>query len=137
MEFNRRNLLAGGAAAAAWPLLGRAAFAADEAADKSDGEIPKDAVCLIARVKAKEGEEEKVKKALSTMVAPTRKEEGCIHYILHQAADDKTLFMFYEVWTSRDALKKHVQTPHMKTLIASLKGLTDDGGGVKFYELVE
>ncbi len=133
MELNRRNLLAGGAAAAAFPLLGSAV----SAADNSDGEIPKDAVCLIARVKAKAGEEEKVKKALSTMLAPTRKEEGCIHYILHQTADDKTLFMFYEVWTTRDTLKKHVQTPHMKAMIASLKGLTDDGGGVTFYELVE
>ena len=57
MELNRRNLLAGGAAVAAFPLLGSKAFAAD----KSDGKIPKDAVCLIARVKAKAGEEEKVK----------------------------------------------------------------------------
>ena len=133
MELNRRNLLAGGAAAAAWPLLGSTAFAADV----SDDAIPEDAIILTARVKARAGEEEKVKKALAVMVGPTRKEGGCIHYILQQAADDKTLFMFYEVWASRDALKKHGQTPHMKALGPSLKGLTAAGGGVTFFELVK
>ncbi len=133
MELNRRTLLAGGAAAAAWPLLGGTAFAADA----SDDAIPKDAVILTARVKAKAGKEKEVKKALAAMVGPTRKEKGCIHYILQQAADDKTLFMFYEVWASRDALKKHGQTPHMKALGPSLKGLTAAGGGVTFFELVK
>jgi len=133
MKLNRRNLLAGGAAVAVSPLLGSAAYAADV----SDNAIPKDAVILTARVKAKAGKEDDLKKALAAMVGPTRKEEGCIHYILQQAADDKTLFMFYEVWTSRDALKQHGQTPHMKNLGPSLKGLTDTGGGVTFFELVK
>ena len=132
MKVNRRTLLAGGAAATL-PLLGGHALAAET----PDDALPKDAVILTARVKAKEGEEDNVKEALTSMVAPTRKEEGCIHYILHQAADDETMFMFYEVWASRDALKKHGQTPHMKSLGPSLKGLTDKGGGVTFYKLVE
>ncbi len=133
MEITRRNLLAGSAAAAAWPLLGGQALADDK---KPHGEMPKDAVILIARVKAKAGKEDAVKEALGSLVGPTRKEEGCIHYILHQDKGDKTNFMFYEVWASGDALKQHGQTPHMKALGAKLRGLTDKGGGVTFYELV-
>ena len=134
MEINRRHLLAGGAAAAAGSLLGNPVLADDE---KPHGELPEDAVILIARVVAKQGDEEVVREALASLVEPTRKEEGCIHYILHQAKDDKRKFMFYEVWTSRDALKKHGQTPHMKALGPKLKGHTDKGGGVTFYDLVE
>ncbi len=134
MEINRRHLLAGSAAAAAWPLLAGEAVADD---DKPHAEMPEDAVILVARVKAKEGKEDAVKEALGSMVAPTRKEEGCIHYILHQDVRDQTQFMFYEVWASGEALKQHGQTPHMKALGPKLAGLTDKGGGVTFYKLVE
>jgi len=135
MEINRRNLLTGGAAIATLPLLGGHVFADD----KPRRDIPKDAVILTAGVKAKEGEEDKVKEALSSLVEPTRKEEGCIHYILHQVSNDKTKFMFYEVWASREALKQHGKTPHMKALGPKLKGLTepDASAGVTFYQLVE
>ncbi len=133
MKISRRHLLASGAAAAAMPLLAGQAFAEDTPKKK----IPKDAIILTAMVKAKAGKEDEVKKVLGALVKETRQEEGCIYYILHQAAKDKTEFMFYEVWADRDAINKHGQTPHMKALDPSLQGLTDKGGGVVFYELVE
>ncbi len=146
MKMNRRNLLTGSAAAATFPLLAGQVFAQEHAHEHADhehaeehghGTMPKSAVILTARVKAKEGEEDKVKEVLASLVGPTRKEKGCIHYILHQDAKDKTMFMFYEVWTNRDALKQHGQTPHMKSLGPKLKGLTGPGGGVSFYDLVK
>jgi quinol monooxygenase YgiN len=45
--------------------------------------------------------------------------------------------MFYEQWASQEALDAHGQTPHMKALGGKLKGKTDKGGGVVFYELLE
>ena len=76
MEINRRNLLTGSAAAAAFPFLG-GRLTAD---DKPHAEFPKDAVILTAQVKAKETEVDNVKQALGSLVGPTRKEEGCIDY---------------------------------------------------------
>jgi quinol monooxygenase YgiN len=133
MEINRRNLLAGSAAAAAFPLLGGELMAQD----KAHAEFPKDAVILTAQIKAKEAEVGNVREALLSLVEPTRKEEGCIHYILHQDTKDQTKFMFYEVWKNEAAFKEHGQTPHLKGLGAKLKDRTDTGGGVTFYKVVE
>lgn len=133
MQINRRNLLTGSAAAAAFPFLGGQLLAGENA----HAEFPKDAVILTAQVKAKTSEVDTVKEVLGALVEPTRKEEGCIHYILHQDVKDETKFMFYEVWANDEALKRHGQTPHLKALGPKLKGRTDKGGGVTFYKVVE
>ena len=133
MKINRRDMLTGGTAVAALPFFCTGAVAADD----PHAEVPKDAVILTAKVVAQEGKEDQLKEVLASAVEPTRKEKGCIHYILHQAADDKKQFMFYEVWANREALGKHGQTPHMKEFFSKLGGLTADGGGVTFYKLVK
>ncbi len=71
-------------------------------------------VTVLALAKAKEGMEELARQELLTLVNPTRSESGCINYDLHQAADDKTLFMFYENWESMEDLEKHRESAHLK-----------------------
>ena len=71
-------------------------------------------ITLIALVKAKEGMEETVKQELLSLVKPTRSEPGCIGYDLHQATEDKSLFLFYENWRTMDDLEKHREMPHLK-----------------------
>lgn len=71
-------------------------------------------ITLVALVKAKEGMEETVKQELLSLVKPTRSEPGCISYDVHQATDDKSLFVFYENWKSMEDLKKHRGMPHLK-----------------------
>ena len=51
---------------------------------------------VIARLKAKDGSEEKLGAMLRALVAPTRAEKGCINYDLHRSHDDPGLFIFYE-----------------------------------------
>jgi quinol monooxygenase YgiN len=70
------------------------------------------------------------------LVEPTRKEPGCLGYNLHQSKSDKTQFMFYEQWASKEALAAHGQMPYMKALGGNLKGRTEKGG-VTFYELLK
>jgi quinol monooxygenase YgiN len=69
---------------------------------------------ITAVIKAKAGMEEKAKQELMSIVGPTRAEKGCIDFDLHQATDSKCLFMFYEKWTSKEALDAHMQAPHIK-----------------------
>ena len=133
MDINRRTLLATGGTLAGLSLLTDETMA--QGAGK--GEVPKDAVILTAMVKAKPGQEEAVKKALLSLVEPTRKEPGCLCYNLHQSKADPTQFMFYEQWASKDDLAAHGKTPHMKALGGKLKDKTDKGGGAVLYELLK
>ena len=132
MQINRRTLLAGGAALTALLYLAGGAMA--EGVAKSD--MPKEGIILTAMLKAKPGQEEAVKAILLGMVEPTRKEPGCLCYNLHQSKSDKTQFLFYEQWASKEALDAHGKTPHMKVLGGKLKDKTEKGE-VLFYELLK
>jgi len=132
MEINRRTLLVAGAAVTALPCLAGKAMA--DGVAKSG--MPTEGIILTAIVKAKPGQEEAVKKVLLGMVEPTRKEPGCLCYNLHQSKSDKTQFMFYEQWASKEAIDAHGKTPHMKALGGKLKDKTEKGG-VVFYELLK
>lgn len=73
-------------------------------------------VTVVAKLKAKDGMEDRVKKELMTMVEETRKEKGCINYDLHVDETDKGTFLFYENWVSKMALEHHFETPHFRNL---------------------
>ncbi|MGE5239678.1 MAG: putative quinol monooxygenase [Chloroflexota bacterium] len=71
-------------------------------------------VTVVARIRAKAGKEELVREHLLALIGPTRAEAGCINYDLHQSAEEKGLFLFYENWVSRKALDEHLATPHLE-----------------------
>jgi quinol monooxygenase YgiN len=47
-------------------------------------------------------------------VAPSRAEEGCIEYHMLRDQQDPSLFIFYEVWQSKEHLAIHSALPHMQ-----------------------
>ena len=132
MQINRRTLLAGGAALTLLFFLVGTATA--EGVAKSD--MPKAGIILTAVVKAKPGQEDAVKEILVALVEPTRKEPGCLCYNLHQSKADKTQFMFYEQWASKEGLDSHSKMPYMKALGGKLKDKTEPLG-IVFYELLK
>jgi quinol monooxygenase YgiN len=105
-----------------------------EGVAKSD--MPEAGVILGTVVKAKPGQEDAVKALLVALVEPTRKEPGCLCYNLHQSKSDKTHFMFYQQWASKEAFAAHRTTPHMKVLGERLKNRTEPLK-VVFYELLK
>ncbi|MFN3324950.1 MAG: putative quinol monooxygenase [Bryobacteraceae bacterium] len=68
---------------------------------------------VVADLVAKPGKEEDLKRQLLALVDPTRREEGCVQYDLHQSTDEPARFVFYENWTSRGALDRHLQSAHI------------------------
>ncbi len=81
------------------------------------------AISVVARFKALEGMDRKLKQLLLTLIGPSRSDEGCIDYELHQAIDDPALFIFYETWKSREHLDRHSSTPHVQQFRSKVKDL--------------
>jgi quinol monooxygenase YgiN len=80
---------------------------------------------VIVRVRAKAGQESRLRQEMQRLVAPTRAEAGCIDYELHQSQTDPALFALYENWMSQAALDAHFQTPYLKTFFKLLPELAD------------
>lgn len=73
--------------------------------------------------RARPGKEAELHTALMGLLAPTRKEAGCVNYDLHGSPGDPALFLFHENWTNQAALDAHLQSPHVKTLLPRVNEL--------------
>ncbi|AQT05217.1 MULTISPECIES: putative quinol monooxygenase [Acetobacter] len=82
-------------------------------------------ITVVAFLKAKPGAEQQVADAMKACIAPTLTEESNLSYVPQQDQDDPQTFVFVERWTSRQGLNDHMETPHFKTLIASVQGLLE------------
>ena len=82
-------------------------------------------VTVLASFKIKAGMEDRARELLQSIVAPTREEPGCVNYDLHQSIADPTEFVFYERWTSDEALAAHSAStaPHRAALREQLGAL--------------
>jgi quinol monooxygenase YgiN len=91
---------------------------------------------VLARVRAREDALEQVKRECLALVAPSRAEDGCINYDLHQSSADKTLFVFYENWVSREALERHFEMPHSLLFDERTDGLLAEETEISFWEML-
>ena len=94
-------------------------------------------VTVVARIKVKAGMEEKVKQKVMALAVPTRSEPGCINYDLHQSVDDKSLFLLYENWASKDDLDKHFEMPYLKAWREEAKDLVAQPTEVTLWEKID
>lgn len=90
-------------------------------------------VTVVAKLKAKSGLEIKVKEILMDLVAPTRSEDGCINYDLHQSKDDPSQFLFYENWVNRESLDKHLTQPYLQDLMTRADEILAEPIDVMFW----
>ncbi len=98
--------------------------------------LPAEAVVLTATLKALRGQEDAVRAALLEMVVPSRSEPGCICYNLHEAENERGLFIFYEQWADQAAFDAHLQTPHFLGLDAKIGGRAEPPV-LAFYRMLE
>lgn len=93
-------------------------------------------ITVIAMLKAREGLEDKVNQELLKMVEETHKENGCLQYDLHRSVEDPSVFVFYEIWESKNALDKHFQTPHFLRLSDMVEELFEDEPVIQFFDKI-
>lgn len=70
------------------------------------------AITITAILKAHPGKEEALRQALDAVIPPSRQEEGCLTYVLHESIDEPGTFVFYEKYEDEAALDHHINSPH-------------------------
>ena len=81
---------------------------------------------VVAKVVARKDSIEAAKAELVKLIAPTRKEDGCIEYNLHQDNEDPSIFIFYENWENAGCLEKHMNSDHFKSYVKVVEGLIEE-----------
>ena len=89
---------------------------------------------VVAKLKAKAGEEGRMEEALRGMVDKVAQEQGTLTYTLHRAQQDPSVFLVYEKYKDAAALKAHSATPYFKELFDVLKPLLDGAPEIEIYD---
>jgi quinol monooxygenase YgiN len=74
------------------------------------------AYVLVARLTAREGEQDRAAELIGRLVEATRTEPGNVHYIPHRDPEDQRVFLMYEQYRDKAAFEKHGQTEHFKEI---------------------
>src|SRR6266851_1872674 len=80
---------------------------------------------VVARVRAKFGQEARLRQELQRMVGPTRAEAGCLRYDLHESTTEPGWFLLYETWKTAADLDAHFQTPYLKAFFQIVSELAN------------
>jgi len=91
---------------------------------------------VIARLVARSGKEEALRSLLMGLIAPTRKESGCITYELLQNKENSGECTFVEEWKDETALEAHFATDHIRDALGKFPNLLAEDLDVRRYILV-
>jgi quinol monooxygenase YgiN len=83
-----------------------------------------DHVTLVVEFHAVPGRGSELRRLLLGLVTPTRAEEGCLLYDLHEDPADPDALWFYEQWASAAHHAAHDLTSHVAAAVGVLPQLT-------------
>lgn len=72
-------------------------------------------ITITAILKAHAGKENDLRQALDEVIPPSRQEEGCLTYVLHESIDAPGTFVFYEKYRDETAFNHHINSAHYQT----------------------
>lgn len=82
-------------------------------------------IIVVAEMQGQAGKIDELRRELRALLAPTRAEERCILYEMHERVDQPGVFLFYEIWESPSALEAHLATPHLQRFFALVPELLE------------
>ena len=91
---------------------------------------------VLVTLEAKPGKEKELQAVLSSLIAPSLKEAGCINYDLHKSPTNPRVFMFYENWSSKEAHNLHCETSHFTAAKPAVENLTTTPVEASFWEKI-
>lgn len=91
---------------------------------------------VTAMVRAKPGNESKVREELLSLIDPSRADRGCLNYDLHQSAEDPAVFMFHENWTSKAELDAHLAKPDLQSTLGRVVPLLAEAPQILLWHAI-
>ena len=93
-------------------------------------------IYLTAILKSKTDKIQELKFILDNMVLNTRREEACEKYELQQGLDDETIFIFHEIWKSKDGLDAHNQQSYIKEFVEKAPELLEKPAQIYLAQVI-
>jgi quinol monooxygenase YgiN len=94
-------------------------------------------LALIVEFLPARGRAAELREALLGVVGPTRAEDGCLLYDLHEDVEDPEVLAFYEIWETPSHHAAHDATPHIIELVTRLPELTAEPPRVRRLRRIE
>jgi quinol monooxygenase YgiN len=79
-----------------------------------------DIVYVVAKLQARAGQEETLRKLIEQGVESTRKEKGCLRYTLMQDRQNPLVLTLLEEWETDADLNTHLALPRLQKIFAQL-----------------
>lgn len=80
---------------------------------------------VVAVAKAKAGHENELRSRIEGVAKASWEEPGVISYSVHDVQDEPGSYMMVEVYASDQAFQDHLDTEHVKALIADMPGMIE------------
>jgi len=90
-------------------------------------------ITVVARIVARTDQVDAMCKLLSSLVAPTRAEAGCVSYAFFRDAERPTHFISIERWANSAAAAAHMETPHIRAAFAAVAPLLAEPPEIRSY----
>lgn len=78
-------------------------------------------IVVIATIECKEESINFIENELCKLVPQTLREDGCLFYKFYQDIDQPNFFHSFELWFSKDDIKKHLYKNYMKEYFEKTK----------------
>ena len=88
----------------------------------------------VAYFTAKPGRSRDLGDELLRLVAPSRKEGGCLRYEIHQSNDVQDVWMVLEDWRHASDFKLHMSTNYVQAFMAKVPDLCDEDVEICGYQ---
>jgi quinol monooxygenase YgiN len=92
---------------------------------KEGVEAKKAGLVIVAHITTTAEYQAGIEKVFEAVVAGTRREEGCVSYVLYQHRDNRLKYTFIEEWVSQAAIEAHHNSAHYKAFAAATEGKVD------------
>lgn len=82
-------------------------------------------IFVFARLHARTGKQEDVRRAMFDVQGPTRQEPGCLAYGAFRSVRDRDEFYIHSRWKDMAAFERHAELPHTVRFVETVEPLLD------------